>query len=251
MFLIRAMATGACAIAFGGAAYAADDIYYPESLPPSGHPLYGASSLAGDLTLVGGLWTGDSSGHYVDAGGRVAIGLGSGWVFQPEVWVGTDSDTFSYIEGVAHFYRRTPTSAVGGFVGASSYTGGSDWSVGIEAESYAHPNTIVGGRLWYGDGTFGSWVEADGWWSYFFNPDLMLTAEGEAWLGSGGVDSGAEGSLTLTKRFPGTQLAGFLSGWIYHDVGPWTVAGAEVGLRWYFDPPGTTLYDAETKLVAF
>jgi hypothetical protein len=242
--MIRWALVATAVVGLGGAAYATESMTYG-GLPAGGSPLYAPNPIAGDATVAIG--AGSDTGYdytFLHLAGRVNIPLHNGWNVEPDIQFNVDSDSNTYFSGVAHVYKRLPTAAMGFYAGTIAY--GGDFEVlafGVEAESYVHPNSIVGGRAHYASADWGGgWFQGEFWWDYFFTPNHKITTEVLAWAGTGGDDSGIEGTLTLTKRFDGTQISGFVAGDVGAESDSDSWIAATVGLTWNFDLPGTTQY---------
>lgn len=238
---------------FSGAAIAADSDY-PYGPPPSGSALYATSALAGDASIIFGGVTDDFGDFtYGQVAGRVNIPMNNSWNFQPDVYYNHDSDSFTDFGGVAHFYKQMPDKAVGFYVAGRSMSGGGDdasaVAVGVEAQTYAHPNSIIGGRVHYASANnLPNWFQGEAWWSHYYTPNRKVTGKLEAWVQSDDI-VGGEAFLTLTQRLEGTQLSAFIEGVAGAADGvSWLEANA--GLTWNFDAPGTTQYEHD-MLVPF
>ena len=226
-----------------GAANAADSDF-PYGPPPSGSSLYATSALAGDATVIfGGVSDDFDNFTYGVVAARVNIPMQNSWNFEPDIYYSRDSDSFTDFGGVAHFYKRLPDRSVGFYVGTRGFDGSLEvLAVGVEAETYAHPNSIIGGRVHYAstDWSF-DWIQGEAWWDYFYTPNRKVTGKLEAWVQTDDI-LGGEASVVLTQRFEGTQVSGFLGGLAGASDGfSWLEASA--GLTWNFDAPGTTQYE--------
>lgn len=201
--------------------------------------------------MVGGEGGDGGNDTFIEFAGRANIPLQNGWNVEPDLYFGSYSDSDDYWGGVVHLYKRMANSAAGVFGGARSFSGGDVdvWAVGVEAQTYSVPNSIVGARAHYADSDSGSdWIQGEFWWDYFITPNTKVTADFDAWIYTDdGV--GGEGTLKLTRRFEGTKVSGFIAANAGSDDGfEWYEGSA--GLTWNFDPPGTTQYQHD-MLVPF
>ena len=240
--------TGFAAAAFSVAvipAFAAD-FSYPAAAPPSGSPLYAATSLiTGDVALgVGAFDNGDDTLFEVVGSGRVNFPLWGGWNEELEL-AGLAEEDYSAVGLFSHTYWKDPTWAAGFVIGASGLDGDGVVTAGIEGAGFGPAHRVVGALTYnWADHIDDFWTaSAQGDW--YLNPNSKVGGKVAYFTGGG---DGWMLTALAEHRFTGTMFGVFGSGsWFTFDNGPdsWELLA---GGRIYFDGPGGTLqqYDWST-----
>jgi hypothetical protein len=191
-----------------------------------------AQQISGDVTIYGGWMRSDYNGDDFSSGiiggaGRANVWLNPGMSVQFDLSAeGVNEDSGYYVYGVvnaaAHVSWRNPGYLLGlyGSVGQNS-----DWeetfaTVGVEGQTYLGPITLYG-QAGYTFGVSGDWnddphggfVHLEG--RYFFNPDLMLSAN--VGYGHGEYNDGTAYDFDLWRwgakleaKLPNSPFGGYL-----------------------------------------